>query len=60
MIFLDEDGFKVHSIDIPSSEMSETVDDKGIVVGYSVNSNLKIKPELYKEFSKWEIAYTNY
>ena len=58
--FLDEDGFKVHSIDIPSSEMSETVDDKGIVVGYSVNSNLKIKPELYKEFSKWEIAYTNY
>ena len=60
LIFLDEDGFKVHSIDIPSSEMSETVDDKGIVVGYSVNSNLKIKPELYKEFSKWEIAYTNY
>ena len=58
--FLDEDGFKVHSIDIPSSEMSETVDNKGIVVGYSVNSNLKIKPELYKEFSKWEIAYTNY
>ena len=58
--FLDEDGFKVHSMDIPSSEMSETVDDKGIVVGYSVNSNLKIKPELYKEFSKWEIAYTNY
>ena len=40
--------------------MSETVDNKGIVVGYSVNSNLKIKPELYKEFSKWEIAYTNY
>ena len=58
--FLDVDGFKVHSMDIPSSEMSETVDDKGIVVGYSVNSNLKIKPELYKEFSKWEIAYTNY
>ena len=58
--FLDEDGFKVHSMDIPSSEMSETVDNKGIVVGYSVNSNLKIKPELYKEFSKWEIAYTNY
>lgn len=58
--FLDEDGFKVHSMDIPSSEMSETVDEKGIVVGYSVNSNLKIKPELYKEFSKWEIAYTNY
>lgn len=58
--FLDVDGFKVHSMDIPSSEMSETVDNKGIVVGYSVNSNLKIKPELYKEFSKWEIAYTNY
>lgn len=60
LIFLDEDGFKVNSIDIQSSEMSETVDEKGIVVGYSVNSNLKIKPELYKEFSKWEIAYTNY
>jgi curved DNA-binding protein CbpA len=58
--FLDEDGFKIHSMDIPSSEMSETVDGKGIVVGYSVNSNLKIKPELYKEFSKWEIAYLNY
>lgn len=58
--FLDEDGFKVYSMDIPSREMSETVDDKGIVVGYSVNSNVKIKPELYKEFSKWEIAYTNY
>lgn len=58
--FLDEDGFKIHSMDIPSSEMSETVDDKGIVVGYSVNSNLKIKPELYKEFSNWEIAYLNY
>lgn len=58
--FLDEEGFKVHSLDIPLSEMSQIVDYKGIVVGYSINSNIKIKPELYKEFSKWDINYVNY
>lgn len=58
--FLDEEGFKVHSLDIPLSEMSQIVDYKGIVVGYSINSNVKIKPELYKEFSKWDLNYLNY
>lgn len=58
--FLDEEGFKIHSMDILSNEMSEIVDDKGIVVGYSVNSNIKIKPKLYKEFSKWDISFLTY
>ena len=58
--FLDEEGFKIHSMNIPLSEMSQIVDNKGIVVGYEVNSNLKIKPELYKEFAKWDINYVNY
>ena len=58
--FLDDEGFKVHSLDIPLSELSQIVDYKGIVVGYSTNSNVKVKPELYKEFSKWDINYVNY
>ena len=58
--FLDEEGFKIHSMTIPMSDMSQIVDSKGIVVGYAVNSNLKIKPELYKEFAKWDINYVNY
>ena len=58
--FLDEEGFKIHSMKIPLSEMSQIVDNKGIIVGYAVNSNVKIKPELYKEFSKWDITYINY
>lgn len=58
--FLDEEGFKIHSMEIPLSEMSQIVDNRGIVVGYSINSNVKIKPELYKEFAKWDINYVNY
>ena len=57
--FLDKEGFKVYSLAISLDEMTQIVDNDGVVVGYTVNSNIKIKPELYYDFAKWDITYYN-
>lgn len=57
--FLDKEGFKVYTLSISLDDMTQIVDNDGVVVAYTVNSNIKIKPELYYDFAKWDITYYN-
>ncbi len=58
--FLDKDGFKIYTLDISISDMTRIVDGNGNVINYTINSNIPIKPELYKDFQSWELTYTTY
>lgn len=55
--FMDKDGFKVFSLPITISDMTRNIDDNGNVIAYSINANIQMKPELYKDFQKWEFTY---
>lgn len=56
--FLDKDGFKIYILNIPINGMTRIVDGDGNVIGYTINSNITMKPELYKDFQSWELTYT--
>lgn len=56
--FLDKDGFKIYTLNIPISDMTRIVDNSGNAIGYTINSNIAMKPELYKDFESWELTYT--
>lgn len=56
--FLDKDGFKIYTLNIPISDMTRILDDSGNAIGYTINSNIAMKPELYKDFESWELTYT--
>ena len=58
ILFLDKDGYKIYTLPISISDMTRNVDNEGIANGYSINSNIPMKPELYKDFENWNIEYT--
>ena len=57
--FLDKDGFKIYTLNIPISDMTRILDSNGNAVAYTINSNIIMKPELYKDFQSWELTYTS-
>lgn len=55
--FMDKDGFKIFSLPISISDMTRNIDDNGNAIAYSINANIQMKPELYKDFQNWEFTY---
>jgi hypothetical protein len=55
--FMDKDGFKVYTLKIEKNQMTRIVANDGTVVGYSLNTNVDLPPETYKDFDNWEITY---
>jgi hypothetical protein len=37
--------------------MKRVVDNYGKTIGYSINTNVELAPETYKDFDNWELTY---
>lgn len=54
---MDKDGFKIHTMKVERNQMTRIVGNNGNVVGYSINTNIDLAPEIYKDFDNWELTY---
>jgi hypothetical protein len=55
---LDQDGFKLFSFNIDYDDLTRVINKDGRFLAFSINSNIRIDPNLYKDFDKWIISYT--
>lgn len=54
---LDKDGFNIYTMKIAKNQMTRIVDNNDEVVGYSINTNIDLAPEVYKDFDSWGLTY---
>ncbi|MCP9762352.1 hypothetical protein [Lacihabitans soyangensis] len=52
--FLDQENFLIREFDY--SELTNLVDENGIIVGYEINESFEISKEEYKSYSNYSVA----
>lgn len=60
IVFLDDAGFKIHELQVQTSQMTQIVDDNNRIVGLGINTYSEIELLDYDGFTTWECNYYSY
>ena len=58
IVFLDQSGFKLHTIKIPLRSLEGAATKEGEVSGLSINDNMYMSADEYRQIAAWSVSWS--